>query len=371
MSITFSVIDLNCEAADQSFFVPQIQLSPKSTSTFATVLGYSEFGTPSSPPKKYRTITITGFSKRTAVTAEQVPRQCAGAQYIYSGVGQIDLKGNQLSNYRKDFFAQCAKQYWPLEPLQINPIAQSTGGQFPTLVGYCWPNDPNSCPTCDPIEANWSSLGNQASNIPIVDLGAFRASSALAPVVTKTSWTLNEVFSALLMLNQNAPYSFVPSGVTYNVTIGGNTVQAETGFTNPGNLTFPVEQIGGIAAEYLVYTDTNNYSAVLTDEYTDAEALANSTVVVGTSPTAQNAPRTTGFTSVTTNVVFTLLCTNLISGSDYLVTVDLWDKPSNTHTPKSYGFTASSDTHSITDVVPAPAAGHTKTVRNPTIVFSP
>lgn len=368
-NITFQVIDVNCEQADQSFFVPQISMLTKSTTIIQSWLGYDEF-IPSSPPKRYKKITMSGSATRVAFTGEQAPQQCAGASYVYDGVGEIDIHGTQLSNYTKKFYAQCAKKYWPLEPLQTSPGAINTG-QFPHFfVGYCWANDPNSCAVCDPNQATWPFLGNYAINNPLADLSAFERNAGDV-TTTHTSITIIGTFNGYTSINVNPVFSFSPSGTHYNVTVGAVTYPAESVFTNPASLTFPVELINGIIGEYINLADTSNYSAVLSDEYTDADAAAAAQTIIGTSSTAQNTPRGNNFFSRTTNVVFTLLCTNLISGNDYLVTVDLWDQPANTHTAKSYGFTASSGTHSITDVVPTPAANHTITVKSPTIAFAP
>ncbi len=196
-TISFEVIDLNCQSADSSFFVPQILMSTQATSTFATLHGYSEF-IASSPPKKYKTITFTGFSRRVGFTAEQTPRQCAGSKYVYSGSGTINSQGNQVTNYTKNFFAQCSKQFWPSQPIQLNPNAISAEpGAFPRLVGYCWPDDPASCPTCDPNEANWSFIGNLAINEPALDLSGFLGSQ---PTLTHTSWSLMKTEQYVLVL---------------------------------------------------------------------------------------------------------------------------------------------------------------------------
>lgn len=371
MSITFSVIDLNCEALDRSFFVPNIVLKCKSTTTIATLLGYSEF-LPSTPPKKYKKVVFNGTSSRVGFTGENPPRQCGGAKYVYSGTGEIDSKGNQLTNYAKDFFAQCAKQYWPLEPLQNNPDAINTGGSIPRFVSFCWPTDPNSCSTCDPDPNNWPFVANQSTNNPSVDLAAF-IHNVNSPVITSTSFSVNDVFHAFTSIDVNVPFTFTSSGSTYTVTVGSHSYPAESVFTIPPTLNFPAELISGIIGEYIIFTDTNNYSAVLSNEYTDAEALANAKVITGTGATAQNFPRGNTFVSRTTSVVFDLVCGNLISGSDYLVTIDLWDQDinstSNTHTTKSYGFTANSTSHTIVDIIPTPAAGHVITVQNPKIAF--
>jgi len=133
-----------------------------------------------------------------------------------------------------------------------------------------------------------------------------------------------------------------------------------------------VEHVSGA---YINWTDASNYSALLEEEYTDADALANAEVHLGTGATASTVPRTTGYVSVFTSVVLTLSMSNLIDGKDYLVEVDMWDKGTSpvtsVHTPKQYGFTASGTTHQITDVVATPAPFHTITVQKPTITFSP
>ena len=371
MNIVFEVIDQTCEAADRSFFVPQIQLTGKSTTSFAKVLGYSEF-VPSTPPKKYRKITVSGVSQRIGFTAEETARQCAGAQFVWSGVGEIDLQGNQLSKYSKKFFAQCAKQFWPTVPVLQNSFSQSPCVQIPfcTFVGYCWQPDPNSCSVCDPNIINWPFIADQATNDPAVDLVGFRH-----PVgsIAATGTTFSSTGQFFAFTEIAVDQSFTPSltGHHYNITVGAQTFPAESVLTNPPNLVFPVVSIGGVIAQYINFVDANNFSAVLSEEYTDADALANATVVTGTGTVAQNLPRTTGFTSVTTSVVFTLKCSNLISGENYVATVDFWDTTANTTTTKQYPFTAdNTGTNTIIDVIPTPAAGHTTQVKNPKIAFA-
>jgi hypothetical protein len=154
------------------------------------------------------------------------------------------------------------------------------------------------------------------------------------------------------------------------------TYDTQAAFTDPP-LAFPIVYVTGIPGAYINFIDANNFSAVLSEEYTDADALANATVVVGTGTTAQTTPRTTGFTSIFTSVVYTINCSNLIDGKDYVVEVDLWEKgvgplgPISNHTTLSVGFTASGTTHTITNVVPTPAAQRTITVQKPVITFAP
>ena len=375
MSITFQVIDLNCEVADQSFFIPIVTLSTKSTSTFASVKGWNEF-VPSSPPKRYKKVTLAGSSKRIGFTAEATPRQCAGAKFVFSGVGQIDNTGKLINNYSKDFYAQCGKAYWPPEPsVQDNPAATTTndfGSIFPVFIGYCWPDDTLSCPVCPPNEADWSFINDYAKNntqpnLLGVDLQAFHHTPG-SVVLTNTTFSISDSFSGLTSLGNfvdpafpnQVPLPPLPSGFPQE------TLDAQ------GNL-LPDIGFGGFIGGYIRWTNYNFYSAVLSDEYTDTEAAANATVVIGTGNTAQTFPRSTGFTSVTTSVVFTVHASNLVVGKDYVITVDFWEQGPNflnEHTTMEYPFTAIDVTYDLTDVVPTPAIDHTITVQKPTIAFA-
>lgn len=390
MAVLFEVVDVDCEQADRSFFIPNVTMSAQSTTTFATVYGWSEFGTPSTPPKKYRTITVTGFSKRIAFTAEQSPNQCAGAEYVWDGVGQVDLKGRVVSKFTKKFFAQCNKQFWPPEPLQTLPGAINTASLGSTFVGFCWSQVTQSCPTCDPNEANWAFLGNQAQSQPEsiqTDLGGF-LHDPNSVVITSTSLALNDIFPAITSIvipgESFTGTLFGTDSDNYTVTVGSRTYTGRAVVSDPPILQFPAVALNGgtgfIIGQYINFTDSNNHSAVLTDEYTDALALANADVVTGTGKVASNLPRTTGFTSVYTTVVFTLTCHNLISGRNYVVSVDFSDTTADVNpetgehglvvTTKQYPFTAASGSNIIIDAVPTPAAGHYIQVSNPRIAFA-
>lgn len=378
MSITFEVIDVSCQQSDNSFFVPVVTISTKSTTKYATLYGYNEFGTPSTPPKKYMRVDVSGFSERIAFTAERTPRQCAGAKYVWSGHGEYDFKGNIISKYRKDFYAQCAKQFWPVEGLLSLPGEVQTSPLLATFVGFCWPNWPSSCPTCDPNEANWSFLGNQATGSPIIDFQGFYALAADV-ATTPTTTSINVVHNEITNILTGQPYSWVLAGTqadNYAVVVGSKTYDGRELVTDPPNLVFPAVGLTDTGdffhvAQYIVFTDTSNQSMVLSQEYTDADALTNATVVLGTGSTAATLPRTTGFTSVFTTVDYTLNFSNLRSGNNYEATVDLWEQQPGSvfsvHTKKTYNFTASDVTYQLTDSVPVPASGRTITVRQPTV----
>lgn len=390
MSIVFEVIDQECQAADNSFFIPQVLLTGRSTTKFATVVGFPEFGTPSTPPKKYLTATLTGTSERIGFTTEQTPRQCAGAKYVYNGVGQFNFQGNITSKYTKNFFAQCAKQFWPFETLQALPGAITTGNPPARFVGFCWTDWNKSCGVCSSIEANWTLIGDLAinhQNSLFLDLAGFMHLPSDV-VTTPTTWSLNTVFHGITTIGIDTQYDAELFGTdlnNYQVAVGSTTYSARAVVTNPPNLEFPATALGENSSNlfigtYINFTDTSNYSAVLTDECTDAQALASAVPVIGTGTVAQNQPRTTGFTSIFTDVVFTLNCRNLVSGKDYVVSVDLWDKtidvnpetgePATSTTTRQYVFTATGGTHAITDTIPTPDPGHTIQVKHPTIQYS-
>lgn len=108
----------------------------------------------------------------------------------------------------------------------------------------------------------------------------------------------------------------------------------------------------------------------LSDEYTDADALAAATVAIGTALVAESLPRTTGWVSTWTTVQFTLSCHNLMTGQDYVVTVEFLSSTGGTST-QTYSFTATGADHDIVDNIPVPADGQWTLARNPAINLTP
>lgn len=327
-TIQFQVIDTACEAADQSFFPPRISLTTKSTTQIATVLGYPEY-IPSTPPKRYKTLSWSGTSEQTAVELG-TGGTVGDAKIVYSGSSTIDLSGAQVSLYSKDLFTPCPTS-------DFNP-AFVISVVVPTLIGYCWPADPKTCPVC------------------------------ASPPDFKANIAANMIFdepNGLLGVG-NAFHTLTPTSLTNNTTAGIVSALADAG---PGGTTgVPHSVFNGISAAWVQLQATHNYTATLSDEYTDAEALAHAQVVVSNGATAENKPRTTGFVSRFTNVVFTLSASNLIKGQSYLITVNFRDQ--NFHvTQKQYGIVANSTTATLIDIIPTPAIGGSLTVFGPSIAF--
>jgi len=331
MPLVFDAVDTSCQATDRTFFIPRVALVGHSTTTISTLYGYSEY-VPSYPPKKYHKITWTGQSEQTAFVAGGGSK-VADAKYVYSGTGEIDTLGRQISNYNKDYYTPCPdSNFTPL----INSIPNF--GLF-ILKGYCWPTDPNSCPTCDdPPSFKRNEATNQIFDIPqqILDAGNYS--------LTSTTMVVNSGAGVLVSVFDSGP--------------GGVTGVPKTTFN-------------GFYGAWIHLFSGSDYSATLSDEYTDAEALTNAQVIHSNGLTAQSLPRTSGFVSKWTTVAFDLNFSNLVIGESYIATVSfLRQNPGGTGL-KSYGFIAAATTHVIHDAISAPPDGGSTTVRNPTVSFSP
>jgi len=332
MSIVFEVADTSCEAATQSSFPPSVRLVTRSQTKIATLRGYSEY-IPSSPPKKYKTLTWAGTSEQTAFTTNPTGGQVGDAKYVYSGAGTIDSLGRVVTSYAKDLYTPCpASNLQP--PLIINNVV-------PSLQGYCWPSDPNTCPICNiPPEFKANVATNSISDEPVGLVGVGNAFRTLTP--------------------------------TTLTNIGTQSILATLASAGPGATTgVPPDNFNGITGVWVTITGTHDYSATLSDEYTDAEALTNAFILNSNGATAENIPRTTGFVSRFTTVAFDLAFSNLVVGKSYLASVNLLSINPNANTIKQYGFVAIATTHTIHDAVATPAAGGTTTVRLPTVTFVP
>lgn len=325
-SILFEVVDTDCEETDQTFFPPQVRMTTVSTTRIATVLGYSEFaGFASTPPKKYRTITWTGTSEQTANTWA-TGAQCAHAKYEWSGIGEIDLAGNQLTNYSKEFSCWCPDtEQWPR-----NIVVPNLGPAV--LAGYCWAADPNTCGTCsDPLQ-------------PAGDVSE----------------------------NSNDDDSDFVGGrlVATDATHAANNSTAAAAILLEGPVGFPQATVNDIHGSWAVAHGTHAYSAELSNEYTDAEALAHAYTYHSSGNTAENTPRTTGFTSRYTAVDYTLNCSNLIPFRNYVARVRIWNTKTGANTYHVFSFTAGGSTQVLTGFIPTPPVGEPLQVRDPSIAFA-
>lgn len=320
-TLTFEVIDLTCENTNRLFYPPRIALTGRSTTTVATIKGFEPYSQTTTPPKKYKKLAWTGTSEQWATTFA-TGQPCAGAKYVWSGVSEIDLNGNFISRYRKDFYAQC-----PFDTT-LPAIATIPGFGLLVLEGYCWPPDPGSCPSCPP--SPYDFVADRASNS--INDQTTLLNDPLAPTHTQTPLSLSNV-----------------SGSTVTGFISG-----PAGFPSPPQI---------------ILHASHNYSSLISDEYTDAEALLTAATIAGNGLVAESRPRTTGFTSTWTAVQFRLACSNLLAGENYTVQIEFWTD-TYTHTDRTYTFTATGATYLITDTIPTPPDGHTLEARNPQIAFA-
>lgn len=342
-TLTFEVIDSTCEAATKQFFTPRIALSTAGVTTIKTKRGWTEY-IPSTGAL-YKRLTWTGYQLQLANTAGNAfpfsPVEfCGGARFTYSGFSQIDINGNFIASHAKNLTAACDSE--PFPGININSSVSIN-----SLLGYCWETDPGSCGSCSSDEDSWIGMGDYASHSQfdfpgnMLQVGGFASS-------TPTTWNYNSggFVSALVLLDgvQNFP------NTTYNGTNG------------------PWATIGS----------QGNWSATLSEEYTDADANNSASIYTNSSAVAENLPNyrqwsynyLTNRSSRTTHIDYSLTCTNLVVGENYVASVELWSSL-GTHSTVQVPFTADATTHQIIGSVPIPAANTTITVKKPSIIFAP
>jgi len=356
---TVKVIDTSCEAVTKEFFPPSIRLVTASQTKIATVIGFNEY-LPSFPPKRYHTLTWTGHSEQQLWWYPPwngaVAVQIGGARFEYSGASNIDTYGVYTSHYQKQLTAMCNAVTNQVTSLVISPFGGLDGYLF---VGWLGPTGHEKCALPG---IPFAAFGDQAigeGQVARMDSSSFwgsrKARAGISNVqvsnfriVSSTQGVCVDVNTDLSVSSLIALFEPVPRG----------TVQTING-SNEGTTWFPAPVLWD-----------HDYSATLTNEYTDAEALTNARTVNGNGSTAQNFPRTTGYVSSFTTVAFQLQTSGLVVGSDYLVSYDLWDQTAGIVSTVQIGFTAAAATHAINGTVPTPAAGHSITIRNPRIAFS-
>lgn len=351
-AVQFEVIDTTCEAANQDFFTPMIATSSTGTTYIRTKIGFTAYT--GSSGTLYKRVDYSGYAQQTATVYAAISSPyngafCAGAKYIYSGYSAIDIYGNFTSNHRKDLYVVC--------PASPQPRLRDAFGN-PTfvnkLLGYCWAPDPNTCPTCSSDVADWTFKENMAvaSNydLPLNIIGAQYSTS-----VSETSFsTVN------------------PSAGTSVPMILGNY-----GGTDEEVVNFPAATLSDATNYYVNLYGDMNFTATVSDPFTDADAIAGQNAFTSNSKTSENKPDYKTWNqnnlryvqSRYTNVDFTLACTNLVSGLSYTVTYDFF-RSDGVIAANSYTFVASGTTQTIFGSIPTPPSGKTITLKNVKIAFS-
>ena len=364
-TLIFEVADLTCEAITRTFFPPSVAMVTSATTVLRIKRGYPKFANDDNT--LYKKATWAGYVTQTAFTVGNfLPdelstrlRSCnsscnaRGAKYLFSESSQINASGNFISHHRKDLFVECQRTSIGLYP----PIAEGPGaeievlapGLFPNsasrirnLLGYCWTPDGGSCQVCDTDETTWAFFGDLAID-----------SQTDSPSV--------------MLINPNGYTTTALSRVYQSSASGRFAIADVAGFPfQPGAISLYVD----------IYA-TGDYSVILSEPYTDAEAIATQQTFTSQMSVAENLPNyliAAGqqylrfIYSRFTTVTFALNFTNLVEGQPYVAGYTLQD--GTTATPVSVSFVAAGTTHQIVGTIPTPAAGHKITIKNPTVRFS-
>lgn len=338
-AITFEVIDQACEATNRTFFPPQVTLVAVSTTVVGTLLGFPEYGSfASNPPKKYHSLAWTGTSEQ-QLWYQGV--QIGGAKFAYSGTSTIDSHGNYTSTYTKELSEECTAA----DDLVTNITSGLSGTFGYSFKGWCGPSGHQKCSPCNLPYLDQGDVGIKRGDAAIFDVSFFWGSSVNA---------LNGVGISNFVQQSAVSGSCVDSGT---VTIPSLFDPVPTNVAFNPSLTFPGQIIF-----------THNYSSLLSNEYTEAEALANGTTYTGNGTVALYIR--SGFTVTQTSVSFNLNFTRLISGQNYVASYQLWDSATGATTNVSLPFTAPATTFTISGTIPTPATGHTTQIRFPTVAFA-
>ena len=298
---------------------------------------YTKFqGDPAAPA----TITVTGPFTQAALPAVQI----AGAKVEYQGSSEIDFTGDYSSVYKKNLSEMCTKA--DKLCMGINP---NSGAASYNILGWLGPTGATLCPPPGIPYAAVGDIGVKKGDAAIYDSGPLGS---------------GVVFSGGFV-NFTNTFAIQSATTAQNVAMGSQA--------NLLMLTNPIAcSSAAVGANIPCTLNWNhNYNAALDEEYTDADALTNAQVIQSNGAVAQNIPRTTGFVSVFTNVVYTLAASNLIPGTFYTVTVDLADVILGTVTTKTYSVLGNATgTATITDIIPTPLPNGQTQVRNATISFT-
>lgn len=272
---------------------PQVQLACSSESGVGTLCGYSEYTSPSTPPKKYRVQTISGYS-----------RVCQGTSACPGGIFGHSWADNIYSGTYSYSAVDCSET------------------------------------NAENMEIFW----NLALGVPYTcgDSGVFFSNNAVAG----PSFNTHAAFQGL-----------DPGNAEVLTQTTGSTVANE------------VCDYNGVAGQILYGT----VSKALSDEDTEADAMARATLTPGASCIAAVESRGAGdFVFNFVAVAYDLNCTGLFPGQNYHVSVDLVEEDygggSPSTTTQDYYFTASGDTHQIADSINCPS-GKQVTVQNAIIEF--
>lgn len=353
--IVFEVVDQTCESVGRSFFTPRAFARTVSTTRILTYRGWPVWtGTDTT---LYKKIEFAGEMGQIALPQGNAPAidaiQCAGARYEFSGSSEIDAYGRHTSTHEKNLFVMCPEEPFPS---LFTLIRQPNGDEIlnpsslGVLPGYCWGPDPDSCDNCNTDDTVWDDLGNRATfgNEDIPN---------------------NMVISDTL-------YTFTPTVKHYQgsdfAEVVLNPHKCLTGFpcNNGDGLTitnFP----------YIVVISDGDWTATLSEPYTDVEAANTAVRYMTNGKVAENIPNylSTSFQTVVlrssrvTTVNYSVNCTNLIQGQAYRAIINFRNITTAAVSSEIVDFTAAATSHVITGSVPTPSANQRIQLTTVSIAF--
>lgn len=177
----------------------------------------------------------------------------------------------------------------------------------------------------------------------------------------------NYIASAVFVDTYNvssASFSNGPNAAARDMVHG---LTGEAGYSNIINST-QAEAIKNAVLGTTIYNIARTVN--LANEYTDAEALANSQMTMGTGLVASSFPRTFGYVSQWTACNFMLNLRNLQPGQTYVASVTLLHSTGLIEV-RNYSVTASASDMSLPDSIPVPPDGEWTMVLLPTVAFAP
>ncbi len=333
-TITFEVVDSFCEEPNPRMFVPRASMTTSAVTQLATVLGYLPF-VQSIPPKRYKQVQFTGAALE--VILDSATDTARYSEYIqFSGIGLIDINGNQVSSYTKDVqgrIGDLAQPWYSRGNKATNTSSDNSGFLY---------SDTFYSSTPDSLHKNVVSPEGDPSGTPppkIID-PVYPAGSPLIGTIPANG--IQEYIAT--------PYSFPPEASTIYPSI-------------------PDTVINGIIGKWINFVVRFDYQVSVSVEYTDSEALSVAATSISTSNISRNEPRKLGYTSRYVTVTYTISLTNLVVGQVYNVVVPLHGD-NGTNSSILHTFTAVSTIHSITGTAPTPTAWVSVEVRPPLVSFA-
>ena len=398
--------------------VPQLAEAFESFTQSATLCGYSEYTSPSTPPKKYKVQTQSGTVYKGVFSTGD----CTEGDFV-SSLGSESRTPDVNTTpvlFGYSLAYNSGTDTWTL-------TLQRSGGYDSTWYGgnYVWGMEWSAGFSNDGITyggISWGSItgdvaagsgthilvatvtGAGSPNFFQLAFNGRHAGTGASLVFYSNPWTVYVGAGAELLRDEWDVVS------TYDPDTACSLSELDSSARYTGYGTFPLS-VGGTASgapdenDYSAWLSTSldtatlttvtasgscevdgsgtakatgGYTLVLSSEDTPEDALARATPVPGVSGVAAYEPRGAGVFAFDYSEVtkITLNFTDLKVGKNYAATVDLTTEDygggSPVVTQRSYNFTASATTHQIVDNTAVTAAyGKQVTVSNPQVEYVP